>query len=151
MQRSPYRIPAANALAAFESAARQGSFTLAAHEIGTSQSAVSRYIGQLETWLGVRLFERSRAGVTLTDAGERYRDGVAAGLATIQRSGAEAAELANPEQVVIACSHEASPLPHHAALCRAAPRGRRARPDPRPDLTITTSRACRPTRPPTSG
>ena len=122
MQRSPYRIPAANALAAFESAARHGSFTLAAREIGTSQSGVSRYIGQLEAWLGVRLFERSRAGVTLTDAGERYRDGVAAGLATIQRSGAEAAELANPEQVVIACSHEASHfliMPRYAELRRA--------------------------------
>ena len=107
-ERDPYRMPPANALIAFECAARHGNFTLAARELRTSQSAVSRHIGQLETWLSVRLFERSRAGTTLTDAGERFRDGVAAGLAAIHRGAAEAAELSSAEQVVIACSHEAS-------------------------------------------
>ena len=47
----PYRIPPTNALAAFESAARHGSFTLAACELRSSQAAVSRQIGKLETWL----------------------------------------------------------------------------------------------------
>ena len=103
--RAPYRMPSANGLITFECAARHGNFTLAAREMRTSQSAVSRHIGQLETWLSVRLFERSRAGATLTGAGERFRDGVAAGLAAILRGAAEAAELASPEQVVIACSH----------------------------------------------
>ena len=107
-KRNPYRMPPANALIAFECAARHGSFTLAARELRTSQSAISRHIGQLETWLSVRLFRRARAGTTLTDAGERFRDGVATGLAAIQRGAAEAVELSNPEQVVIACSHEAS-------------------------------------------
>ena len=107
-KRSPYRMPPANALIAFECAARHGSFTLAARELGTSQSAISRHIDRLETWLSVRLFKRSRARTTLTDAGERFRDGVATGLAAIQRGAAEAAELASPEQVVIACSQEAS-------------------------------------------
>ena len=117
--RNPYRIPPANALVAFESAARHGSFTLAARELRASQSAVSRQIGALETWLSTRLFVRSRAGATLTEAGERFRDGVAAGLAAIQRSAAEAAELSSAEQVVIACSHEASHfliMPRYGAL-----------------------------------
>ena len=117
--RDPYRIPPANALLAFESAARHGSFTLAARELRTSQSAVSRQIATLETWLSARLFERSRAGVTLTEAGERFRDGVAAGLAAIHRGAAEVAELANAEQVVIACSHDAAHLlimPRYDAL-----------------------------------
>ena len=105
---SPYRMPPANALLAFESASRHGSFTLAARELRTSQSAVSRQIGRLEAWLSVRLFERSRAGVNLTEAGARFRDGVAAGLAAIHRGAAEAAEMSNPDQVVIACSYEAS-------------------------------------------
>ena len=120
--RDPYRIPSANALIAFESAARHGNFTLAARELRTSQSAVSRQIGTLETWLSARLFERSRAGATLTDAGERFRDGVAAGLAAIHRGAAEAAELSNAEQVVIACSHEVSHffiMPRYDALRRA--------------------------------
>ena len=119
VKRDPYRIPPANALIAFESAARHGNFTRAARELRTSQSAVSRQIGKLETWLSAPLFERSRAGAILTEAGERFLTGVAAGLATIQRSAAEAAELSNAEQVVIACSHEASHffiMPRYNAL-----------------------------------
>ena len=120
--RDPSRIPSANALIAFESAARHGNFTLAARELRTSQSAVSRQIATLETWLSARLFERSRAGAILTEAGERFRDGVAAGLAAIHRGAAEAADLSNAEQVVIACSHEASHffiMPRYDALRRA--------------------------------
>ena len=119
---APHRLPPANALLAFECAARHGSFTLAARELHTSQAAVSRHIAGLETWLAARLFERSRAGATLTDAGERFRDGVAAGLAAIRRGAAEATELASAEQVVIACSHDASHfliMPRYADLCRA--------------------------------
>ena len=118
-RRDPYRIPPANALIAFESAARHGNFTLAARELRTSQSAVSRQIGKLERWLSAPLFERSRAGATLTEAGERFLTGVAAGLAAIHRGAAEAAELSKAEQVVIACSHEASHLfimPRYDAL-----------------------------------
>ena len=121
-KRSPYRMPPASALIAFECAARHGSFTLAARELRTSQSAVSRHIGQLETWLATRLFHRSRAGTTLTAGGERFRDGVTAGLAAIRRGAAEAAELASAEQVVIACSQEASHslvMRHYGALRRA--------------------------------
>ena len=121
ISRDPYRIPPANALIAFESTARHGSFTLAARELRISQSAVSRQIGNLETWLSVRLFERSRAGATLTESGMRFRDGVVEGLAAIHRAAAEASELANAEQVVIACSHEASHfflMPRYDALRR---------------------------------
>ncbi len=107
-KRDPYRIPPSNALIAFESAARHGNFTRAARELRTSQSAVSRQIGKLETWLSAPLFERSRAGVVLTEAGERFLDGVGAGLAAIHRGAAEAAEIASAQQVVIACSHDAS-------------------------------------------
>ena len=93
--RSLYRIPRANALIAFECAARHRNFTPAANELGTSQSAVSRHIGQFETWLSVRLFER-------------FRDGVFAGLAAIHRGAVEATELSNSGQLVIGCSHEAA-------------------------------------------
>ena len=110
-------MPAANALIAFERAARHGSFTLAVRELHTSQSGVSGHIGVLKTWLATRPFQRSRAGATLTDAGERFRDGVATGLAVIRRGAAEAAE-----QVVVVCSHEASHflvMPRYGALRRA--------------------------------
>ena len=117
----PYRVPPANALMAFDSAARHANFTLAARELGTSQATVSRQIAKLETWLSARLFERSRAGATLTDAGKRFHSGVAAGLAAIHDGATEAAELSQTQQVVIACSHDASHfflMPHYDTLRR---------------------------------
>ena len=120
---APHRLPHINALIAFESATRHRSFSLAARELHTSQSSISRHIAALETWLAARLFERSRnTGVTPTEAGERFRDGVAPGLAAVRRGVAEVAELASAEQVVIACSHEASHfliMPRYAELRRA--------------------------------
>ena len=64
----PLRLPATSALIAFETAARLGSLSHAAKELGTSQPAISRTMTQLEKQLSARLFERSRNGVTLTDA-----------------------------------------------------------------------------------
>lgn len=126
----PLQIPPASALMAFDSAARHASFTLAARELGTSQAAVSRQIAKLETWLSVRLFERSRAGATLTDAGKRFHNGVAAGLAAIHEAAAEATELSRTEEVVISCSHDASHcfiMPHYHTLRRLLGRDVRIR------------------------
>lgn len=52
-------------------AAKAGSFTRAAEEIGFTQSAVSQMISSLEKELGVSLFHRSRSGITPTSIGER--------------------------------------------------------------------------------
>ena len=105
-----YRIPAVSALLAFESAARHRSFSLAAGELRTSQSAISRHIAGLERQLATRLFDRSRGGVSLTEAGRHFRDAVVAGLGTINAGATEAAYLSNGDQVVIACAHDASHL-----------------------------------------
>ena len=48
-----------------------GGFTAAAERVGRTQSAVSARIAQLEESLGVRLLERSRRGISLTESGER--------------------------------------------------------------------------------
>lgn len=119
--RGPYRIPPTSALIAFESAARHGNFSRAARELRTSQSAISRHIAGLEQQLSTRLFDRSRTGVKLTDAGNRYRDAVATGLGAIHAGAAEVAELSDDEQVevVIACSEEVSHIfmmPRYDAL-----------------------------------
>lgn len=55
----------------FEAAARHGSFTLAAQELNVQQPAVSAAIKQLESSLGVLLFNRQHRQVTLTAAGLR--------------------------------------------------------------------------------
>lgn len=65
-------LPSLSALAAFEAAARHLSFTRAAEELGLTQSAVSRQIAQLESFVGIRLFERIRRRVVLTEAGRGY-------------------------------------------------------------------------------
>lgn len=56
-------------LATFEAAARHGSFTLAAAELGVTQAAVSRQIRRLEDDLNTRLFVRSHRKVELTVQG----------------------------------------------------------------------------------
>ena len=54
------------------------SFTRAAEVLHVAQSALSRQIKMLEDELGIALFNRVDRGVTLTDAGARLRDRVAA-------------------------------------------------------------------------
>lgn len=49
-----------------------GSFRRAAEKLKTHQSSISRGIEALEDQLGVSMFERSRSGVRLTHAGERF-------------------------------------------------------------------------------
>lgn len=65
-------VPSVAALIAFESAARWGSFTRAAEELGLTQGAISRQIKLLEDQLGVVLFERVRQRIVLTEAGSYF-------------------------------------------------------------------------------
>lgn len=58
-----------NELFIFDAAARGGSFSKAARELGLTQSAVSHHIANLETTLGTRLFIRVWRGVALTETG----------------------------------------------------------------------------------
>jgi DNA-binding transcriptional LysR family regulator len=79
------KLPSTAALAAFEAAARHQSFTKAAAELAVTQSAVCRQVASLEEFLGVPLFRRSRRGVGLTEAGQRYSRAVAARLDEVER------------------------------------------------------------------
>lgn len=54
----------------FHAVADAGSFTHAGHELGLSQSAVSRQISALEEGLNVPLFHRHARGLILTEQGE---------------------------------------------------------------------------------
>ena len=68
----PRVLPSTAALRAFEAAARHRSFTGAAVELGRTQGAVSHQIRELETRLGVTLFEREARGIALTESGRIY-------------------------------------------------------------------------------
>src|ERR1700682_1148081 len=66
------RLPPLNALKAFEAAARHESFTRAAEELFVTQGAVSHQVKALEGELGVKLFNRERQRLIITDAGRDY-------------------------------------------------------------------------------
>jgi len=66
------RLPSLNALKAFEAAARHESFTKAADELSVTQGAVSHQVKALEVELGLRLFNRERQRLVITDAGRSY-------------------------------------------------------------------------------
>jgi LysR family transcriptional regulator, pca operon transcriptional activator len=51
---------------------RQGSVAAASEALALSQPAVSRTLADLEAILGARLMERTRSGITLTEAGEMF-------------------------------------------------------------------------------
>ncbi len=68
----PGRLPPLEWIRAFEAAARLGSFTAAAEEASLTQAAVSQRIGQLESLLGVRLFNRRARSIDLTVEGEAW-------------------------------------------------------------------------------
>ncbi|MCK1545977.1 LysR family transcriptional regulator [Bradyrhizobium sp. 147] len=60
-------------LKAFLAVTEHRSFTRAAHVLNRTQSAVSVQIRRLEERLGTRLFQRTRAGILPTAAGEELR------------------------------------------------------------------------------
>lgn len=62
-------LPPLSALRAFEAAARQESFKLAASELNVTPTAISHQIRQLEGILGLPLFERQTRRVFLTEHG----------------------------------------------------------------------------------
>ena len=70
-------LPPLNPLHVFEVAARHLSFTRAASELGVTQPAISRQINTLESFLGVRLFERDKQGLRLTSGGEEFQRHIA--------------------------------------------------------------------------
>jgi LysR family transcriptional regulator, glycine cleavage system transcriptional activator len=63
------RLPPFAELVAFEAVARRQSFTLAAQELGLTQSAVSHRVRRLEQHFGRRLLRRLNPGLVLTDVG----------------------------------------------------------------------------------
>lgn len=57
------------ALQVFAEVARRGSFTDAAEALDLSRAKVTRYVAELEQWLGARLLQRSTRRLALTEAG----------------------------------------------------------------------------------
>ena len=58
------------AMQVFAEVATSRSFTATADKLDMSRAMVTRYVAELEQWLGARLLQRTTRSVTLTDAGE---------------------------------------------------------------------------------
>lgn len=58
------------ALNVFVQVADRGSLTAASEALSMSRAMVSRYLAELESWLGVRVFHRTTRRLSLTPAGE---------------------------------------------------------------------------------
>lgn len=93
-------LPPLAAVRAFEAAARHGSFTAAASELGMTQAAVSYQIKILEDRVGQPLFRRRARGVTLTHEGARLADKAGEAMEILRQAFAEARN-ASDETLVI--------------------------------------------------
>src|SRR5688572_21643304 len=98
-----YRLPPLTTLEGFDAAARLGSFSAAAEELGLSQSAVSHQIRNLERALDQELFSRTFRQVALTDAGREFHRTVREMLHQLRRGVERLAPYRKPNSVVIYC------------------------------------------------
>ena len=89
------QLPSFRAVMTFDVVARLGSISKAAEELNLTPSAVSHQISNIESHVGLKLFERTARGVELTPAGERYQKSVTAALTVI----AAAAENARADRI----------------------------------------------------
>ena len=95
------RLPPLSAIRAFEAAARHGSFTKAAEELGMTQAAVSYQVKLLEDRVGTPLFLRQPRRVVLSEAGKRLAPAVAEAF---QRLNAAFASLRETDESVLSVS-----------------------------------------------
>jgi LysR family glycine cleavage system transcriptional activator len=95
------RLPPLNALRAFESAARLGSFSAAAQALHVTHGAISRQVRQLEKWLGIELFERAGRRVRLTDHGREYLNAIQSAFDAISAATRRLAETGTRRRIAI--------------------------------------------------
>lgn len=85
----------------FSAVAMEGNLSRAAEGLFVSQPALTKQIRRLESQLGVRLFTRSRTGMTLTAAGQALSDRVPAVLAGWDQALREARSAASQADRVL--------------------------------------------------
>ncbi len=85
-------------LEVFMAVASAGAMGRAAAELAVSQPVISKSIADLELGLGVRLFDRSRRGVELTEHGKSLRDSGIAVFDEIRQSVARLEALSDPSR-----------------------------------------------------
>lgn len=94
-------LPPLNALKAFDAAARNGGFRAAAAELNVTHSVIGRHVRNLEARLGVQLFETTKKGVALTEAGESYSRKILAAFDAIATASDDLQERHGAQKVTI--------------------------------------------------
>ena len=98
------KIPNYVLLRAFEAAARLESFTLAAHELHLTQSAISHQIKELEDYFGKPLFLRKNRKVEPTAEGRRLLDSLSRVFDVIEAACNEVTLAPNSQVLALYCS-----------------------------------------------
>lgn len=92
------------ALKAFESAARLGSFKLAAEELSLTPTAISHHVAKLEHRLSADLFHRQVRKIVLTEVGEKFAKQISEGFRTIENAVEEVRLVSNVVKVTTTSS-----------------------------------------------
>lgn len=96
----------------FDAVRKSGSIRLAARKLYVASSAVNRQILKIEDELGVKLFERSRNGITLTRAGELLAEHISRTLTDAERTVAEISALKDGARLSITIAGQESVIAH---------------------------------------
>lgn len=98
------KLPPLNALKAFEATARLGGVIKAADELCVTHGAVSRHLKQLESWLGLALFDRSERSLSLTEQGQSYLNSIGPALDLMHQGTQQILSMAE-QKLRIATTH----------------------------------------------
>lgn len=95
--------PPIESLRAFDAVARIGSIRKAAQWLDRDHAIISRHLNTLEKWVSVKLIERTRSGVVLTDLGKSYHEKVAIALKYIAQATHQLSQSDKNKKLVIWC------------------------------------------------
>jgi LysR family glycine cleavage system transcriptional activator len=120
------KLPPLNALKAFETAARTGSYVAAAKELRVSPAAVSQQVRKLEQYFDKKLFLRYNNRIVLTDAGTTFYTSAAPALQDLSGVTQQILEGTARSRLVVSVMPSLASTwlaPRLAAYCRINPGG----------------------------